>query len=96
MKQLGHPIGVDAERFHLIAPYESDPRKWIKLDWIDQYTAKRHRITTAGHHGARQVARVKTYGEVLREYEYHPESNSEAHLDRSLRLAGEQDWLLPV
>ena len=30
VKQLGHPIGVDAEHFHLIAPYESDPRKWIK------------------------------------------------------------------
>ena len=27
-----------------------------------------------GHHGDRNTARVKTYGEVLEEYEFHPES----------------------
>ena len=54
--------------------YESDPRKWLKLDWIDQYGGKRYRITTEGYHGTRQSARVKTYGEILREYEFHPES----------------------
>jgi hypothetical protein len=26
------------------------------------------------HHGTRQTARVKTYGDVLREYDFHPES----------------------
>ena len=36
----------------------------------------RYRITTAGHHGSRNTARVKTYGDVLREYEYHAESKS--------------------
>ena len=36
----------------------------------------RYRITTAGHHGSRITARVKTYGNVLREYEYHAESKS--------------------
>lgn len=73
VKQLGHPIGVDPERFHLIGPYEPDPRKWLKIDWIDQYTGKHYRITTAGH-PTRLTARVKTYGEILREYEFHPES----------------------
>lgn len=28
----------------------------------------------SGYHGSRHAARVKTYGEVLREYEFHPES----------------------
>jgi hypothetical protein len=74
VRQLGHPPGADPERFHLIAPYESDPRQWLKTDWIDQYTGKCYRITTTGYHGSRQTARVKTYGEVLREYEFHPES----------------------
>jgi hypothetical protein len=74
VKQFGHPPGVDPEHFHLVAPYESDPRKWLKTDWIDQYSGKRYRITTAGHHGSRQTARAKTYGEILREYEFHPES----------------------
>jgi len=71
---LGHPVGVNPERFRLIAPYESDSRKWLNADWIDQYTGKRYRITTVGHYGNQNIARVKTYGEVALEYEFHPES----------------------
>jgi hypothetical protein len=74
VRQLGHPTGADPERFHLIAPYEPDSHRWLKMPWLDQYSAKTYRITTAGNHGMRQTARVKTYGEVLREYEFHPES----------------------
>jgi hypothetical protein len=60
----------------LIAPYETDPRRWEALQWIDQYSkdGKRYRIRTSGHQGSRGVARVKSYGDVLREYEYHPEA----------------------
>ena len=47
---------------------------WLKAEWIDQYTGNNYRITTVGHHGDRKTARVKTYGDVLREYEFHPES----------------------
>jgi hypothetical protein len=74
IRALGHPPGTDVEHFHLIAPYESDPRRWLKMQWIDQYTGKRYGITTVGHHGTRDTARVKTYGDVLREYEFHAES----------------------
>jgi hypothetical protein len=76
VRKLGHPIGVNPERFHLIAPYETDPRQWEKLQWIDQYSkpTKRYRITASGPHGSRTVARVKNYGDVLREYEFHPEA----------------------
>jgi len=35
-----------------------------------------YRITTEGFHGSRHTARVKTYGDVLREYEFHPGSKS--------------------
>jgi len=76
VKQLGHPIGVDPERFHLVGPYELDPKQWLKKDWIDQYSGKLYRITTVGYHGSGRTARVKTYGEVLREYEFHPEAKS--------------------
>jgi hypothetical protein len=75
VRAFGHPQpGTDPEHFHLIAPYESEPTRWLKLDWIDQYTGRTYRITTAGHHGTRTRARVKRYGEVLTEYEFHPES----------------------
>jgi hypothetical protein len=74
VRPLGHPPGVNPERFHLIAPYENDSRQWLKKHWIDQYSGKEYRITTVGPHGDRQTARVKTHGDVLLEYEYHPES----------------------
>jgi hypothetical protein len=48
-----------------------DPERWVDLPWIDQYSGKQYEITTEGFHGSRGVARVKTYGEVLREYEFH-------------------------
>ena len=49
-------------------------RKWLKKEWIDQHSKKRFRITTRGYCGSRQTARVKTYGDVVTEYEFHPES----------------------
>src|SRR2546430_10092658 len=55
-------------------PYETDPKRWLKTSWIDQYTGKLYNIKTAGPHGTRRAARVKTLGDALREYEYHPES----------------------
>jgi hypothetical protein len=73
VRKLGHPIGADPEHFHLIAPYETDPRQWEKRPWIDQYSGKHYRVTASGPHGSRTVARVKSYGDVLREYEFHPE-----------------------
>jgi hypothetical protein len=71
---FGHPDGVDPEKFHLIAPYDSNRSKWLDLEWIDQHSKRRFRITTVGHCGSREVARVKTYGDVITEYEFHPES----------------------
>jgi hypothetical protein len=71
---LGHPPGTDPERFHLIAPYESNPQRWLEMPWTEQYSGKTYDITTEGRHGNRHTARVKTYGEVLREYESHAES----------------------
>jgi hypothetical protein len=44
------------------------------MDWIDQYSGNAYHITTTGDYGTRRTARVKTYGDVLREYEFHPES----------------------
>ena len=71
---FGHPEGVDPEKFHLFTPYDSDPRKWLDKEWIDQHSKKRFRITTHGYCGSRQTARVKTYDDVVTEYEFHPEA----------------------
>jgi hypothetical protein len=71
---FGCPTDADPARFHLIGPFETNSRKWLRLGWIDQYSGKAYRITTDGNTGSRATARVKTYGDVLIEYEYHPES----------------------
>jgi hypothetical protein len=93
VKELGHPVGSNPERFHLISPYERDPRKWLKKEWIDEYSKKRYRATTLGDHGTRHAARVKTYGEVIEQYECHAESkcanqNGEASDQRTIGLLG--------
>lgn len=71
---FGHPEGVDPEKFHLVTPYDSDPRKWLDKEWIDHHSKKQFRITTQGYCGSRRIARVKTYGDVVTEYEFHPEA----------------------
>ncbi len=74
VRQLGHPVGADPQRFHLVGPYEIDSRKWLAGEWIDQYSGKTYSITTKESHGSRHSARVKTYADVAAEYEFHPES----------------------
>jgi len=74
VRQLGHPTDAEPEHFHLIACFNSDPQGWLERDWIDQYSGNLYRITTEGHHGTKESARVKTYGEHLRQYEFHPEA----------------------
>jgi hypothetical protein len=71
---FGHPVGADPEHFHLIAPYETDPRKWLALSWIDQYSGKQYGISASLPSATRRLSRVKSYGEVLEEYEFHPEA----------------------
>ncbi len=71
---FGQPLGTDPAHFHLIAAYESHPKRWLNVDWIDQYTGRVYRISTTENFGAREIARVKTYGEILQEYEFHPEA----------------------
>jgi hypothetical protein len=71
---LGHPLGADPEHFHLIRPYDTDPRKWLKDAWIDQYSGNLYRVTTDIDYAEANVARVKKYGDVILEYEFHPES----------------------
>jgi hypothetical protein len=42
--------------------------------WIDQYSGEQFRITTEQNGNTRRIARVNTFGGVIAEYAYHPES----------------------
>jgi hypothetical protein len=71
---LGYPLAANPEQFHLIAPFEQDSSKWLRMDWINQYSGKQFKITTQKNFSSRTTARVKTYGDVIADYEHHPES----------------------
>jgi hypothetical protein len=71
---LGHPVGVHPDHFHLIASFEHDSAKWLKMLWTDHYSGEQFRITTEPNRNDRRTAWVKTHGDVIAEYAYHPES----------------------
>lgn len=74
--RFGHPDGVDLTRFQLIAPYEANPRQWLRLPWINRYSGERYRISTTADTGGVGVARVQTYRDVLEDFLYHAEAKS--------------------
>lgn len=82
MAPLGTPPGIDPTRFHLIAPYEADARRWLSLPWIDVYSGNRYRITTSAVYEyavgspTTTAVRVKTYRDVIQQYQHHMEAKS--------------------
>jgi hypothetical protein len=72
---LGLPAGADPTRFRLVAPYERDSSKWVRVKWYEAHTGEGLRITTHGAGGDGYV-RVKTYGEIVEDYRLHEESKS--------------------
>jgi hypothetical protein len=41
VRPFGYPEGVNPARFQLVAPYESDATKWLRLPWTDRYSGRR-------------------------------------------------------
>jgi hypothetical protein len=79
VKPLGHPEGVDPTHFHLVAPFESDPRRWSSLPWRNLYDPAGMRYTiqsTSGLYAVPGRVEVKTYRDVLAEYQMHAETKS--------------------
>jgi hypothetical protein len=79
VRHLGHPEGVDPKRFHLVAPFETDPRKWRSLAWRNLYDTTGTRYTIRAESSPYAVpgeVQVKTYRDVLDEYRRHPETKS--------------------
>jgi hypothetical protein len=74
VRPFGYPADADPARFHLIAPYETDSRKWPTMKWINQYSGESYFINASGNYSSRHTARVKTYGDVISDYEFHPEA----------------------
>jgi len=62
-------------KFHLIAPYERDARKWLRMPWVDVYSGEEFPISTSDFPLAGLI-HVKCYRDVLDAYERHPEPKS--------------------
>jgi hypothetical protein len=73
---LGYPPDVDPTRFHLIARYERDPSKWLRMRWINRYdhSGRTYTITTGSTGGG--LVRVRSIGEVIDDYRTHTEAKS--------------------
>jgi hypothetical protein len=84
VKAGGHPAGVDAARFALVAPYEQDPRRWPRLEWRNVYDpgagpytiTDETLITRGGRPLPPRRVGVKTYRDVLNAYRTHPEAKN--------------------
>jgi hypothetical protein len=73
---FGHPEGADPSRFHLVAPWSSDPAEWLDLPWFDLHSGQEFRVTTEDDFGSSGRVLLRTYRDVLNEYETHPEAKS--------------------
>lgn len=71
----GEAIGIEPGRSRLLAPFERDPRKWLGLDWADEYSRVHTRITTDERlHPT--MSTVQSMRDVVIEYGEHPETKS--------------------
>lgn len=77
VRPFGHPAGVDPEHFHLMAPFEKNPRKWLTLKWRDIHSGQEFRIAT-GHNAPYWAVGVQSYRDVVESYATHPEPKSAA------------------
>jgi hypothetical protein len=72
---FGHPAGVDSKKFHLLSPFSTDLANWRDFAWFDIHTGSRYEVTTSSCSLA-DFVRVKSYRDILLEYETHPEPKS--------------------
>jgi hypothetical protein len=69
---------ADDERVVLVAPYERDPANWEQQDWVNRINGRAYQITTESSGGLLRpgLITVKTFGDVILDYETHPEPKS--------------------
>ena len=72
---LGHPPDIDPQRFHLVAPYEREPTRWLQQPWFDLHTGRQYSIKTGNTADAQGLeCVVKSYRDVLDQFCRHPEA----------------------
>jgi hypothetical protein len=72
---LGYPVGARPGEFRLIAPYESDPRRWLSMEWTELNSGAHFRISTSRDPEGR-IPQVQSYRTVLDRHRTLPEPKS--------------------
>ena len=75
---MAHPDPLYPSDARPIAPYERDASKWLDLSWIDRLTGSSIKVTTRAFEGVAPPGevRIRTFRDVMRDYEAHPEAKS--------------------
>ncbi len=75
VQPLGHPVGADPTRFHLLREYNNDSSRWLDGNWTDIHSGHRYTVATQWTESPYEVA-IKSYRHVVAEYVSHPEPKS--------------------
>jgi hypothetical protein len=70
------PAAVGNESFRLVAPWESDPTKWLALPWVDLHHPSAGVCPATTAYGVPGFARMEIFGDVADRYGRHPEMKS--------------------
>jgi len=71
----GCPTGADRNRFTLVAPYTSEPLRWVELQWINVHDGKPFQLARPGKRLPYQ-AECQKYEDLIKRYRWHPEAKS--------------------
>lgn len=71
----GLPVGIDASKFMLAAPFDSKSRNWYKLRYTNVYNGKQYRLAPL-RSKKDSDASPSTLGQIVRAHVLHPESKS--------------------
>jgi hypothetical protein len=71
----GFPVGADPNAFTLITPFVSDSCMWYRLTWVNLYDGRLYELGEPGSRLPFQAG-ARTYGDIVREYRWHPEAKS--------------------
>jgi hypothetical protein len=71
----GCPVNADRNQFTLIQSWQSDTANWYEGWYLNIHDGKLYRLGGPGSRKASE-AEPKTYGDYLRQYQWHPEAKS--------------------
>lgn len=69
------PAGLDRERLTLVAPYSQTAAEALALPWRNRFTGEAVEVTTRPG-GQPGKVRLRTIGDVVRDYRLHPDAKS--------------------